>query len=96
MASNPISPKVIAGGAGAAGGVGGVSPFVLWLLGVAVWHAPDTAEHAYDAINAVPFPVAGFVLLVLAAAGSVAGGYVTPHTAAPAPTVTAAPQPVDM
>lgn len=85
-----IEAKVVAAayGAGAGGASGGaIGTFLLWLLGVTVWGQPNDAKHATDAISAVPEPVGGFLVIVLAAilavVGAVAAGYQAPHTERP-------------
>ena len=83
-----IETKVIAAAAGSGAGAA-VGSFLLWLLGVVVWHMPDTAAHATDAVAAVPGPVSAVVLAGLAIAGSAVGGYAAPHT--PRPDLSAAP-----
>lgn len=77
-----IETKVIAAAAGSGAGAA-VGSFLLWLLGVVVWHMPDTAAHATDAVAAVPGPVSAVVLAGLAIAGSAVGGYAAPHTSRP-------------
>lgn len=81
-AKAPIETKVVAGGAGTVVGVA-LGKFVLWLLGILIWHAPNTADHAASAAAAVPDPVSALVLAVIAVAGSVVGGYIAPHTPRP-------------
>lgn len=74
-----IETKVIAAAAGSGGGAA-VGSFVLWLLGVAAWGAPSAADHAGQAMAAVPSPVSALVLVILAAAGGLTSGYAAPHT----------------
>lgn len=74
-----IETKVIAGAAGGGGGAA-VASFTLWLLGVVFWSAPAAADHAGDAVAAVPSPVAVLVGVVLTAAGGFLSGYAAPHT----------------
>lgn len=78
----PVESKVKAGALGAAAGtaLGGAA---LWLLGVTVWDAPNTAESANDAMAAVPGPVAAVVLLGVSYATSFAAGYRAKHTRRP-------------
>ncbi len=77
-----IETKVIAAAFGGAGGAA-VSGFLLWLLGVLIWHAPSDAGHAVAAIDSVPTPVSGLVLLLIAAAAAGIAGYAAPHTTRP-------------
>jgi hypothetical protein len=77
-----IESKVIAATAGSGAGAA-VSAFVLWLLGITVWHVPNTADSAGSAISAVPTPVAGLIAIVLAVAGAFLAGYAAPHTDRP-------------
>jgi len=72
-----IETKVIASAAGAGGG-GVVSAFLLWLLGVLLWHVPNDAEHAVQAAAA-----AGLLALILVVLGSLIAGYEAPHTHRP-------------
>lgn len=75
-----IESKVAIAAAG--GGVGGVlATFLLWLLGVTLWHVSASAGSADLAIAAVPAPVSAVLLTVLPAALSLLGGYLAPHTA---------------
>lgn len=78
----PIESKVIAATAGGASG-GVVGLFFLWLLGVLLWHAPADALHATQAVAAVPQPVGGFLLFLLAGLTSFWAGYRAPHTDRP-------------
>jgi len=74
----PIHPKARAAASG--GGAGAVAAtFVLWLLGVAIWHQPNGADQATAAIAAVPWPVAAVVLLAVPAAGAFLNSYTAPH-----------------
>jgi len=77
-----IESKVIAatGGSGA-GAV--LASFVLWLLGVTVWHVGFAADKAEQAVAAVPSPVAGLILLIVSALGALGAGYAAPHTHQP-------------
>jgi hypothetical protein len=88
-----IETKVIAAGAGA--GLGSaVGTFLLWLLAVTVWNAPNSATNAASAVAAVPAPVADLVLVVLAVLGAVVSGYIAPHSIrATDPAATAEPEP---
>lgn len=75
-----IETKVVAAAAG--GGVGGaLGPFILWLLGVLVWHVSDAADSASQAMAAVPTPIAALILAGLPAGLAWAAGYRAPHTA---------------
>jgi len=80
--ANRIESKVIAatGGSGA-GAV--LASFVLWLLGVTVWHVGFAADKAEQAVAAVPSPVAGLILLIVSALGALGAGYAAPHTSQP-------------
>ena len=87
---NPIEAKVIAAIAG--GGLGGaVAQFLLWLLGVLVWHASNTADAATVATAAVPEPVSMLLVALIAAGGAGLAGYMAPHTSRPATPVTDQP-----
>jgi hypothetical protein len=80
---NPIEAKVIAAIAG--GGLGGaIGQFLLWLLGVLVWHASNTADAATAATAAVPEPVSMLLVALMAAVGAGLAGYSAPHTDRPA------------
>lgn len=72
-----LETKVWAGAAGFLGG-GQVGVFLVWLLGVLVWHAPNTADQADTAIRAVPWPAAELVPLFLAALTGVTAAYKAP------------------
>jgi hypothetical protein len=77
-----IETKVLAAAAG--GGVGGaVGAFILWLLGVLVWHQSSAAVDAPTAVAAVPPPVSELLLVLLAAGFAALGGYLAPHTPRP-------------
>jgi hypothetical protein len=82
--NNKIETKVVAATGGSIAATA-VTPFILWLLGVNVWHASSTAGHAVDAVAAVPPPVSGLVLFVVSAAVTALAGYWAPHTSRPAP-----------
>jgi ABC-type multidrug transport system fused ATPase/permease subunit len=72
---NPTRAKVLAASAGA--GVGAAfSTFSVWLLGVLVWGAPNTAASADDALAAVPAPVSVLLVTVLSAGFSYLAGYI--------------------
>lgn len=88
----PIEGKVYAATIGSAAGVT-IAQFLTWLLGVAIWKAPFTAEGASEALAAVPAPVNYMVVLVVAT-GSVAwAGYRARHT--PRPDLQALPRVAD-
>lgn len=88
MVRAPIETKVVAATAGSVAGTA-VGGFILWLLGVTVWHVSSAAEHAPQAVAAVPGPVSALLLFVIGAVGTAVGGYVAPHTPrVPAPVVT--------
>jgi len=71
----PTRPKVIAAALGA--GVGApLGAFLVWLLGVLVWHASSAAADVDAAIAAVPAPVSALLLSVLAAGSAFVAGYV--------------------
>ncbi|MGZ4521931.1 MAG: hypothetical protein ACXVXO_00725 [Mycobacteriaceae bacterium] len=78
----PVESKVIAATAGGASG-GVVGSFILWLLGVVVWHVPNDAAHSVQAVAAVPEPVGGFALFLLAGLCAFWAGYRAPHTPRP-------------
>lgn len=75
----PVETKVVAATGAAAGG-SVLSAFLVWLLGVTVWSAPDDAGHAAKAVLAVPFPVSALVLLAVTSAATWAGGYLAHHS----------------
>lgn len=74
-----IETKVIAAAAGSGAGAA-VGGFVIWLLGVLVWHAPDSAGATEKAVASVPSPVAVLVTLALSVIGAAIAGYQAPHT----------------
>jgi hypothetical protein len=78
----PTESKVygatIGGGAGAT-----LTAFVLWLLGVLIWHVSSTAPAAGDAIAAVPLPVAGVLTGLITLGGVYGGGWLAKHTPRP-------------
>lgn len=79
MSIGTIETKVIAAAAGS--GVGAAAGgFLLWLAGVLIWHQPNSAGAAAATVAAVPTPVSGLVLILLAVAGSAVSGYAAPHT----------------
>jgi hypothetical protein len=78
----PIETKVIAAPLGTTIGLT-VGAFIVWLLGVLIWHAPDTADHASFATASVPGPVQALVVFVLGLAGTAIAGYLAPHTPRP-------------
>jgi len=84
---NSIEAKVIAAIAG--GGLGGaIGQFLLWLLGVLVWHASSSADKATAATAAVPGPVSMLLVALMAAIGAGLAGYSAPHTSrTPSPQV---------
>jgi hypothetical protein len=63
----PVRPKVVAGTLGAA-----LSPFVIWLTAVLLFGASSDADHVQKALSAVPWPVSGLEVALLA----LVGGYV--------------------
>lgn len=75
----PVETKVVAATGSAAYGAA-ASTFVIWLLGVLVWGAPNDADHAAKAVLAVPAPVS--VVLALGITGGLTwlGSYVAHHT----------------
>ena len=75
-----LETKVIAATGGAAGAAAAISPFILWLLGVNVWHASSAAGKAAEAVAAVPAPVSGAVLFVITGLVTLVLGYTAPHT----------------
>jgi hypothetical protein len=77
--ANPIESKVVAAATGS--GVGAAAgTFVLWVMGITIWHVPNTADRAAEAVGAIPSPVSTLVLVVIAAIGSAVGGWLAPHT----------------
>lgn len=78
----PIESKVKASAVGAGAGAA-VGSAVLWLLGVLVWDAPNSAEAANDAMAAVPGPIAAVVLFGVASAVSFLAGRAARHTFRP-------------
>jgi hypothetical protein len=83
MSSNKIIETKVYAAAGGGGLAAAVGEFLLWLLGVLLWHVPADAKHAGDAHAAVPSPVATLLLVLLAVVGAAYGGYKAPHTARP-------------
>jgi hypothetical protein len=79
---SPIETKVFAatGGAGVGGAFG---TFLLWLLGVTFWHSSAAADQATKAVAAVPEPVGGLLVIVVAGVGAYVSGYLAPHTSRP-------------
>jgi hypothetical protein len=84
-ARNPVSPKVVAGAAGAGFGQA-LAWLCLWVLGASVWRAGWSADAADNAIAAVPWPLAGFILVTLTVLLSAIPGYVTTDPARQADT----------
>ena len=79
---NKVETKVVAATAGS--GAGAVlASFGLWMLGVTVWHVDSGADHAGEAVAAVPSPVAGLILLVVSGLGAAVAGWLAPHTPQP-------------
>jgi len=82
MAKAPVEAKVYAALAG--GGIGGaLGGFLLWLLGVTVWHVPPSAAASAAASSAVPPPVADLLLILLPGGLAWLGSYAAPHTHRP-------------
>jgi hypothetical protein len=79
----PMEAKVKAAllGATASSSVG--STFVLWGMGVLLWHKSANADSVNMAISAVPTPVAAVVIGVVAGLGAAFAGYAAPHTDPP-------------
>jgi hypothetical protein len=73
-AANPVSPKLWTAAVGAGAGAT-VSTLLIWLIGAGVFNAGWTSERVNDAIAAVPFPLAGFILLLVTLAGTMLGAY---------------------
>lgn len=74
-----LETKVLAAGAGAgAGSI--ISGFIIWVLGVLVWHQSYVAANAVHAAEQVPLPVAGLVGLFITVGSTVFAGYSAPHT----------------
>lgn len=77
-----IETKVIAAAAGS--GLGSfLGSFLIWLMGVFLWHGSDAADKATDTAALVPIPVSALVLAVITIAGTYLAGYNAPHTARP-------------
>jgi hypothetical protein len=82
----PTEAKVWAGTVGS--GVGAtVGSFVVWILGVLLWHASSDADQATSAIGSVPAPVAAMVFLAITVGSTYVGGYLAKHTPRPQPEV---------
>ena len=77
-----VETKVWAALAGGAGG-GVLVSFLLWLLGITIWHVSSTAGSASVAMAAVPTPVADLLLIGVPALSAALAGYVAPHTSRP-------------
>jgi hypothetical protein len=77
-----LETKVIAAISGSAGGTA-LATGLLWLLGVLAFGGSSKAGDAANTVAAVPAPVAGVVLLALAALGAGLAGYAAPHTPRP-------------
>ena len=87
----PVEAKVYAALAG--GGIGGaLGSFLLWLLGVSVWHVSSSAPQSAAANAAVPPPVADLLLILLPGGLAWLAGYLAPHT--PRPDLTTPPVPL--
>lgn len=78
----PVESKVYAATIGTGAGAV-VAAFVIWLLGVIIWHAPFTSVGATEAAAAVPAPVTGIVALAITVGGTFLGGYRAKHTPRP-------------
>jgi hypothetical protein len=77
-----VETKVLAGAAGA--GIGGaLGNFLLWLLGITVWHTSATAAASSSAVAAVPPAVSALLAAVLPVTLAAVGGYLAPHTSRP-------------
>lgn len=77
--ANPIETKVIAATTGS--GVGAaIGVFIIWLLGVLVWHGSSTSAEVANTMAAVPTPVADLILIAISVGSAFLGGYVAPHT----------------
>jgi hypothetical protein len=75
----PIETKVVAATGSAAYGAA-LSTFVVWLLGVTVWGAPDDADHAAKAVLAVPAPASVLIVLGITGGATWIGSYLARHT----------------
>lgn len=74
--TNPVSPKVVAASAGA--GLGAVlSGAILWGVGAGFFGAGWSAENASAAIAAVPTPLNGLIVGVIAVITAGVPGYRT-------------------
>lgn len=80
--TDTIESKVYAATLGSGAGTI-LSGFLLWLLGITIWHSSSAATDAVAAVAAVPAPVAAVVTLLLAIGGTFIGGYLAPHTSRP-------------
>lgn len=76
----PIESKVWTQFAGTASG-GTLSALILWIIGVTVYHVPNTAEQATNAIAAVPLPISGPIGVALTLGLGLLGGYMAKHNA---------------
>lgn len=80
--SGTVERKVVAGTAGAAGG-GVLGTFVVWLLGVVAFGGSADAAAVEETLAAVPYPVSGVVVPVVAAAAAYLSGWWARHTPRP-------------
>jgi hypothetical protein len=94
MSTNgPVETKVYAALVGGVGG-GAIGSFLLWLLGITVWHVSNAATAAGAAAAAVPPPVAYLLQWGLPGALAWGAAWLAPHTARPdlaVPTVPTVP-----
>jgi hypothetical protein len=77
-----VEGKVWAATIGAGAG-SAISAFLLWLLGVTIWHVQIGSDTAADAVAAVPFPVSGILTALITVGGAFISGYLAKHTHRP-------------
>jgi len=75
----PVEAKVYAATIGTGAGAV-VSAFLVWLLGVLIWAAPNSAAGAAEAMASVPAPVSAIVGLIITVGSTFLGGYLAKHT----------------
>lgn len=85
IASKPkrkVEAKAIAAPVGGSLG-GALTSFILWLLGVLVWHVPSASSSAGDAIAAVPWPVTALLVIIIPGGLAYVAAWLAPHTPRP-------------
>ena len=80
--NGPVETKVYAALVGGVSG-GAIGGFVLWLLGITVWHVSNAAASSGAAAAAVPPPVADILLWGLPGAVAWGAAWLAPHTSRP-------------